>query len=271
VARQAAYDSVISRRFNHGEAIYRRGETAASAFELRAGQVRLSWPDEAGLELSTVLGAGQAFGVPELISGDTRTATAEAVGDAVVSELSREELARLLANDAQLAGTMFRPAFERLYLNADGVRAQPEIAAASQLELIAPPAELFVPSELRLSPDSRELSGQMHADGIVIAALPFHVGRRSSRVLPAGGDAPINLVLSDAQPYSLSRRHFAIETRNGGYVVRDCASHHGTIVNGTRLGGRLKAPTAPLLPGENRIVAGPPTSAFRFVLTIEAA
>ena len=254
---------MILRSFRNGEPIYRRGEVAASAFQLREGRIRLSWPDQDGLEVSTVLGGGQVFGAAELISGEARSATAEALGDVVASELGRDELARLLADDPGLIRAVFRPVFERL-------RRDEEAARIARENREPPAAAPFEVSALSLKPEGRELLQQMDADGVRIATLPFRVGRQSARA-GHGGDrgAPIELALHDTRPYSLSRRHFAIETLNGGYVVRDCGSHHGTIVNGSQIGGKLTMSIAPLVRGENRIVAGRSLSPFRFTLTIE--
>jgi hypothetical protein len=167
-----------------------------------------------------------------------------------------------LAHDGELASALLRPVFDRLRPFED---AAPEPSA-----VVAPArAEPVILSELRLKPATRELSQQMESDGFRIASLPFRVGRRSSRASSADDGTPIDLALTDTQPYSLSRRHFAIETRDGGYVVRDCGSRRGTIVNGTRIGGNLSESVAPLNRGENRIVAGGPMSPFRFTLTIE--
>ena len=252
-----------SRKYDMGDLIYRRGDAAASAFELREGKVRLSWPGPTGIEMTTILGVGQIFGAAELIGGGTHPATAEAASDVVISEIHRDEFIRLCATDAEFAKAVLQPAFDRLRQDAEsdqgGQRVEPP-----------PTASVVVLSQLLLRPAARELARQMDADGLRIATLPFRIGRKSSRV-SKGDDSPVELALYDTRPYTLSRRHFAIETRNGGYVVRDCGSHHGTIVNGTRIGGELALSVAPLIAGENRIVAGRALSPFRFTLTIEGA
>ena len=253
-----------SRKFDPGDAIYRRGDEAASAYEVRAGEVRLAWINEHGLTLTATLGVGQIFGEVELIAGVARGATAEAVGEVVLIEIGRDDLRHLFTDDAEYPKNFLRPLFERLRREADAVgrtdRARPEGD-------IPPPAVML--SQLRLKPTTRELFPQMDAEGVRISSLPFRVGRRSSRAPASAADGPVELALADHRPYSLSRRHFAIETRGGGYVIRDCGSHHGTIVNGSRIGGEIVESSAPLVTGENRIVAGRSTSPFRFVLTIE--
>jgi len=255
-----------SRKYDTGDVIYRRGEAAGSAFELREGKVRLTWPGPTGSDMTTILGVGQIFGVAELIGGGTRPATAEAVSDVMMSEIHRDEFIRLCATDAEFAKAVVRPVFDRLRQDAgvDQAGVGPEPPPPPQA------ATVIVPSQLLLHPAARELARQMDSGGMRIAPLPFRIGRKSSRPLE-GGRSSVELALHDTRPYSLSRRHFAIETHNGGYVVRDCGSHHGTIVNGAHIGGALAVSVAPLIAGENRIVAGPALSPFRFTLSIRGA
>jgi len=249
-----------TRKFDAGDVIYRLGEEALSAFEVREGRVRLAWHGPSGLQQTAVIGAGQIFGETELLAGNARTATAEAASNLVVHELGREDFARLLAEDADIGKSLLRPVFERVRRDAQ--------AATRPTPSVAPHATpVPVLSELRLEPGGREIARQMEASGVRIATLPFRVGRRSLRGAFVD-EGPVELTLEDQQPYSLSRRHFAIEARGVGFVVRDCGSHHGTIVNGVRIGGTLPVSVAALKIGENRIVAGRAASPFQFVLTI---
>ena len=81
--------------------------------------------------------------------------------------------------------------------------------------------------------------------------LPYVVGRR-----PATGERPplwqTDLMLNDTSPFRLSRNHFAIEKRDGGYHVRDLRSTLGTIVNDEPIGDHFRAYDAPLRAGEMR-------------------
>jgi CRP-like cAMP-binding protein len=255
---------MISRKFAAGTTIYHRGETARSAFEVREGQVRLTLTGPDGRELSAVLGVGQVFGAAEMISGDPRQATAKALGDIVLSEIGRDELARLFADGTALGKAMLLPAFERLRREAEPIETPAEDPAPR-------PSDVVGTTELRLKPAARELAQQMDADGIRITRLPFLVGRRSFPFLGEDESTRVDLVLDDSRPYSLSRRHFAIEMHDGAYVVRDCGSRLGTIVNGARIGGKLPISVAPVVAGENQIVAGRSLSPFRFVLTMPRA
>ena len=107
--------------------------------------------------------------------------------------------------------------------------------------------------------------------------LPFIVGRR-----PAAGEGlppwQPDLELNDTAPFRLSRNHFTIEKRDGGYRVRDLCSTLGTIVNGEPIGHYLRADAsaawghlandAPLRAGENEVIAGGADSPFVFSVFI---
>ena len=105
------------------------------------------------------------------------------------------------------------------------------------------------------------------ARAISLARLPFRVGR-----LPVAGEAqPMevnDLTLSDTKPFNVSRNHFAIERGPHGVQVRDRGSYVGTIVNGVQIGGHRHVATVPLAVGENEVVAGSPSSPFRFRVVV---
>ena len=85
-------------------------------------------------------------------------------------------------------------------------------------------------------------------------------------------------MLDDTAPFRLSRNHFVIEKRDGGYHVRDLCSSLGTIVNGEPIGHYVRADAstawghlasdAPLRPGENEVIAGGADSPFVFSVFI---
>ena len=77
-----------------------------------------------------------------------------------------------------------------------------------------------------------------------------------------------DLKLDDAAPFRLSRNHFMIEKRNGGYHVRDLCSTLGTIVNGQPIGNHFRTDDAPLRVGENEVIAGGVDSPFVFSVFI---
>jgi len=110
------------------------------------------------------------------------------------------------------------------------------------------------------------LQRQLHTP-IGLGDLPFVVGRR-----PDDGEEPPplepNLKLDDVAPFRLSRDHFVIEKRDGGYHVRDLRSTLGTIVNGQSIGNHFRTDDALLRAGENEVIAGGVDSPFVFSVYI---
>jgi hypothetical protein len=114
-----------------------------------------------------------------------------------------------------------------------------------------------------------------------VGDLPFVVGRRPV----AGEELPPwqpHLALDDAVPFWLSRNHFVIEKRDGGYRVRDLCSTLGTIVNYAPIGhypcadapaawGLTRLSSAPLHVGANEVIAGGADSPFVFTVVITSA
>ena len=78
-----------------------------------------------------------------------------------------------------------------------------------------------------------------------------------------------DLMIPDEAPFQLPCRHFMIEEGEEGFEIVDCGSYHGTLVNGAKLGNDSVAFRVNLNPGENEIVAGTPSSPFRFIVVLE--
>jgi hypothetical protein len=198
------------------------------------------------------------FGCEALLAGVAYQATVRARGRTVVEIADVETMMTTLLLRPDAALPLARAAFEQAALDA----AAPARAA--------PPPEPSRAGEygLRLMPATPALAEQIGADGVVVSSFPFVVGREAARG-DGGGSRGVDLVLHDSTPYNLSRRHFAIERDGDRYVVRDCGSYHGTIVNGTPIGGHEIRRSAALRPGENAIVAGKASSPIRFSFVVD--
>ena len=78
-----------------------------------------------------------------------------------------------------------------------------------------------------------------------------------------------DLALLDHRPFSVSRGHCLIERKErDAYVVRDCGSRLGTIVNGTPLGAEATETSVPLKCGENCLILGTPDSRHEYLVTL---
>lgn len=79
---------------------------------------------------------------------------------------------------------------------------------------------------------------------------------RYSRSSPERDQGKRKIQLIDREPYNVSRLHCKIEVVEGGVLVRDCQSHLGTWVNGTRIGVGAASMVALLKEGRSEIILG---------------
>ncbi|MDH7485905.1 MAG: cyclic nucleotide-binding domain-containing protein [Anaerolineae bacterium] len=151
------------RRYTAGEAIFRQGDLPLALYMVVSGQVRESGVDRAGREVfRRTASPGECFGRYALVLGRPQRATAHAVGDVRLLELSSREFNRLLLRHPELR--------ERLL-------------------------PLAVAGRLRAMPVFRELSNEeiVHVAGLV----EEHAVTEGQMILRAGGrDAPLYVILS---------------------------------------------------------------------------
>lgn len=241
--------------FQPEEVIFRRGDPSECAYLIEAGQVEVLEGDPGRPVRIAVLGEGDIVGEMALIDERPRSLTARAVGAASLSTVSREQFVKLMFDDPAEGLRYLRAFFERLRtmnarvarLDSPGVARAVPLRPAIRIRLIP----LTVMSELSLP-----------AEGRVIERFPFRVGRE-----PLKGKSRLSmndLGLPDEEPFNVSREHFAIDREGDALVVFDRGSFLGTIVNGSQIGGRRTAGSAPLHPGTNEIIAGSQDSPFRF-------
>ncbi|WP_269522321.1 FHA domain-containing protein [Coraliomargarita parva] len=96
------------------------------------------------------------------------------------------------------------------------------------------------------------------------------IGRRGSIAELQPGDKDAYLI-SQMEPYTVSKRHCQLEVREDGVWLQDLDSRFGTYVDGTVLGGKSGQKEICLEPGEHELIPGPERSNFRFKITVEAA
>lgn len=122
--------------------------------------------------------------------------------------------------------------------------------------------------QVRLEPNSEESKTQSLLKARDITTPVFTIGRRSGEL----GHAPCESELSirQVEPYTLSRKHCAMELNADFVLVRDLGSQYGTLVNGTRIGGRnTEESTMKLERGTHALILGPRNSTVRFKLVIQ--
>src|SRR5688572_14726737 len=86
-----------SRPLGANQPVFWIGEKGDELFIVQHGKVRLSYPDENGVEVTVaVLGPGAFFGEISLLDGGPRTATARTESDAGLLVLSRQSFYKFL-------------------------------------------------------------------------------------------------------------------------------------------------------------------------------
>ncbi len=103
------------RAFHRGTMIFHKDQGGDALYIVESGRVRIFLPSEGGEELTVhVAGAGDVFGELALLDGRPRSASAEALEDAVTYTISREEFQRYLATAPQLAAALIELLSTRL-------------------------------------------------------------------------------------------------------------------------------------------------------------
>ena len=123
-----------------------------------------------------------------------------------------------------------------------------------------------------LTPEARSVLGGNH---LTVTTFPFRIGRdsRGTRWTGAGpvterrrsGSTPTNnLYLPDHdEPLNVSREHLQIKRVQSGFVLVDCKSTCGTIVEGALVGGQALGGSVILRDGDV-IIVGTSKSPFAF-------
>jgi CRP-like cAMP-binding protein len=105
--REALAGQMQSRTVSANQPIFWIGENGEDMFIVQHGQIRLSYPDEGGAEVTiAVVGPGAFFGELSLLDGGPRTATAWATTDATVLALDRQGFYQFLDHNPEAAAHM---------------------------------------------------------------------------------------------------------------------------------------------------------------------
>jgi len=125
------------RSFERNEVVLDQDVPLRAIYLIEQGSVRV---ERQGRERSTplaILGAGEFFGEMSVLTGAKRSATVYAVGDAVLYEITKQHIARLLDSNPRLAGIMSRTVAERQLRNlAAAVQLPPEVRAEQHKNMV---------------------------------------------------------------------------------------------------------------------------------------
>ncbi|MFP4069345.1 MAG: FHA domain-containing protein [Opitutales bacterium] len=96
------------------------------------------------------------------------------------------------------------------------------------------------------------------------------IGRRGS-IAELTASAMEDYLISQHEPYTVSKRQCLIEIRDGEVWLRDLKSRYGTVVNGRKIGGRngTEKMEVRLRRGEHSLIPGPSASSFEFKIVVK--
>jgi CRP/FNR family cyclic AMP-dependent transcriptional regulator len=105
----------VPRAYLEGEAIFREGDTGDTCYVVRSGRVRVTRRHSDGRVLTLAeLAPGQMFGELAMFSGETRSATVEAMEDTRALALLAGDVRRLLLSHPEIAVKMLGGIADRL-------------------------------------------------------------------------------------------------------------------------------------------------------------
>ena len=213
-----------------GEYIFRQGELGTDMFVVHEGRIEIQRTSDGESRLVAVLEKGDFFGEMSLLEELPRNASARALTDSKILEISRPLFARMLKDNPEIGVRIMRKLSRRVrhldeLLDAalrDGARTRNEVEEG----LVAAPEPTGPPIPATLH---HEESGVVFD---IDLAAPVGVGRRDpvTRIQPG-----VDLTPLDPERTS-SRRHARLYRQDGAvWVVEEIGTLNGTFVNGKRL------------------------------------
>ena len=105
--------------FSKGDQLFREGESALSFYQVASGEIKMNNYNEDGKEfIQGIFATGQSFGEPPLLANVKYPANAEALSDAEVFQLSKEQFLELLSSNPRVHLKITETLAKRLYYKA---------------------------------------------------------------------------------------------------------------------------------------------------------
>ena len=243
-------------RFKKGATIIHEGTTGSNAYLLLSGSVEVyKKVGDEKLVLSRLV-KGNIFGEMSLVDDKPRSATIVALEDTEVRILSRERFESMLEQNPRAVIPLLKQVFQRVrYLN-QMVTAFCGQASTGTVELATHPLQLRAKTE--------EAEQAIQGKEIDISKIPFQIGRTSTSSVFGSND----LDIEDTEPYRVSRCHCLITIVDNEYYLVDTVSSRGTVVDGSKIGGREELKRVLLESGKHRIILGGEESPYVFDLEV---
>ena len=212
-------------RFEAGSVIFREGDLGSEMYIIQRGHVRISLKVGGRERELAVLEKGDFFGEIALLDeSPARSATATAIDDVEVLELTSRDLDQILRRKPDIAVRMMTKLSERL---REANRRFEEFGSREELSALTPaPARQGIEANAVLS----------HAPSGRLFPLRASGDTTLGRHDPVTGVTP-DVDLSALDPErTVSRRHATISKVDDKLTITETsASTNGTFVNGTKL------------------------------------
>ncbi|MHA6278713.1 Crp/Fnr family transcriptional regulator [Salinimicrobium sp. CAU 1759] len=105
--------------FSKGDQLFREGESANNFYQVASGEIKMNNYNEDGKEfIQGIFSIGQSFGEPPLLANVKYPANAEALSDAEVFQLSKEQFLELLSSNPKVHLKITETLAKRLYYKA---------------------------------------------------------------------------------------------------------------------------------------------------------
>ena len=105
--------------FSKGDQLFREGESALNFYQVASGEIKMNNYNEDGKEfIQGIFSAGESFGEPPLLANVKYPANAEAINDAEVFQLPKEQFLELLASNPQVHLKITETLAKRLFYKA---------------------------------------------------------------------------------------------------------------------------------------------------------
>lgn len=254
--------------FAEGQILFREGDPANWVFRLLSGAVDIFRELDGDSILLGTVGAGQFIGEMGVVENRPRNATVRAASEVEVEILTPTEFLDQIAGSPRTARELIHRLSQRLREADDRIVNDEKRSGQAHGDWKDADNQTALPSIINayLAAKNPWLQRQFHTP-LGLGDRPFVVGRRPTTGEGLPPSQP-NLMLEDTPPFRLSRNHFIIEQRDGGYHVRDLRSTLGTIVNGEPIGDHFRADDVLLRAGANEVIAGGVDSPFVFSVFI---
>jgi len=133
-----------TRKIDAGDLIFSEGEPADAAFLIEEGTVEISVERDGGGQTLAMLGPGEVFGEMGVIDGSPRSATATAIGNCLLVEVSAEQIQQVIAKSDPFFAELMRKLVGRLRDTQASLIAGDDIVALRSSELGVGYSELVV-------------------------------------------------------------------------------------------------------------------------------